>query len=377
MTSKAVRRSQRYPGDAKDAIFQKEALRRLEELEALESSILDAIPQAVVGLHNRRINFVNHAVKLIFGWDPKEVIGKSVEVFYRSEEDSEKIARIFYSALEDQRTYSIEYPCRRRDGREILCVMRASRIGEKLEERRIVITYEDITEKKQAEEDLQRSREQLRNLSAHLHAVREEESIRIAREIHDELGQSLTALQMDLSWLDKHMPKDARDLREKTRRMGRLVETTVESVHKISTELRPVMLDDLGLTAAIEWQCGEFSKRSGIRCRASLNCNDPAINKELSTSLFRIFQEALTNIVRHADATEVRVKFIQEGDELHLEIVDNGRGITRKQIHDSKSLGIIGMRERARLWGGCITVEGLFGKGTMVRVKIPLCQGDR
>lgn len=362
--------------ESMQTIGQDEARRRLEELEALESSILDAIPQAVVGLHNRRINFVNHAVRVIFGWTPKELIGKSAGLFYCNDEDSQKIAQIFYSALENQRTYSIEYPCRRKDGRKILCMMRASRIGDRLEERRIVITYEDITVKKQEEEELQRSREQLRNLSAHLQAAREEESTRIAREIHDELGQSLTALQMDLSWLDKHLPKEACELKDKAKRMNRLVDTTVESVHKISTELRPVLLDDLGLVAAMEWQIEEFRKRSGVRCEAILKCDDHAIDKDLSTSLFRIFQEALTNIARHADATGVDVKLIQTGNEIRLEVADNGRGISRKQIHNSKSLGIIGMRERAHLWGGNVTVNGKCGSGTIVTVKIPICQED-
>jgi len=363
-------------GDSMETIRHNDARRRLEELEALESSILDAIPQAVVGLHNRRINFVNHAVKVIFGWEPKELIGESAGVFYCNDEYSEKIAQIFYSALENQRTYSIEYPCRRKDEREILCMMRASRIGDKLEERRIVITYEDITVKKQAEKELQRSREQLRNLSAHLQAAREEESTRIAREIHDELGQSLTALQMDLSWLDKHLPKKTGALKEKAKRMSRLVDTTVESVHKISTELRPVMLDDLGLTAAMEWQIEEFRKRSGVKCEICLNYDDNVIDKKLSTSLFRIFQETLTNIARHADATGVRVKLIQIGNELCLEVADNGRGIFPNQIHDSKSLGIIGMRERAHLWGGSVSVNGQSGSGTIVTVKIPISQGD-
>ena len=137
------------------------------------------------------------------------------------------------------------------------------------------------------------------------------------------------------------------------------------------------MLDDLGLTAAMEWQIKEFRKRSGIRCKANLNYDDTEISKDLSTSLFRIFQEALTNIIRHSGATGVRVEFIQKGDELHLEVADNGRGISRKQIHDSKSLGIIGMRERARLWGGSVTVNGKCGKGTLVTVKIPIFKGDR
>ena len=259
-------------GNSMDVTERKEASRRLEELEALESSILDAIPQAVVGLHERRINFANHAVKIIFGWHREELIGKSIRMIYRNEEEADKIGDIFYSTLEHQRTYETEFPCLCKDGQEILCRMKASRIGEKLREKRIVVTYEDITAEKKAQEDLERSRQDLRNLSIHLQSVREEESTRVARKIHDELGQSLTALQMDLSWLENRLPADSKNIREKTRSMSDLVDATIESVHKITMELRPSLLDDLGLPAAIEWQAGDFQKRSGIRCQANIRC---------------------------------------------------------------------------------------------------------
>ncbi|HQI24196.1 MAG TPA: PAS domain S-box protein, partial [Smithella sp.] len=260
-------------GNSMDVTERKEAGRRLEELEALESSILDAIPQAVVGLHERRINFANHAVKIIFGWHREELIGKSIRMIYRNEEEADTIGDLFYSTLEKQRTYETEFPCRCKDGREIICRMKASRIGEKLREKRIVVTFEDITAQKKAQEDLERSRQDLRNLSAHLQSVREEESTRMARKIHDELGQSLTALQMDLSWLKTRLPTSSNSIREKTKSMSELVDATIESVHTITTELRPSLLDDLGLPAAIEWQAGDFQKRSGIRCQAYITGN--------------------------------------------------------------------------------------------------------
>ncbi len=360
-----------------ETIGQHDARHRMEEMKALESSILDAIPQAVVGLRNRRINFVNHAVKVVFGWDPEDLIGECAWIFYRNENESNKIAQIFYSALETQRTYSVEYPCRRKEGQEILCMLRASRIGDKLEERRIVITYEDITEQKQAKDELERSREKLRNLSAHLQVAREKERTRIARELHDELGQSLTALQMDFAWLDNHLPKKTDTLREKARRMSRLVDTTIESVRRISKELRPILLDDLGLNAAMEWHIQEFQERSDVRCDAYLECDDSVIDKDLSTALFRIFQEALTNIARHADATEVRIGLSREGNEFCLEVMDDGRGISPEQIDDSMSLGIIGMRERAHLWGGSVCLRGKGGGGTIVTVRIPISRGER
>jgi len=359
-------------GNSMNITEQKEARNRLEELEALESSILDAIPHAVIGLHNRVFNFANNAVKAVFGWRPEELIGKSVRILYRSDEDYEEIARRFYTALETRRTFSTEFPCRRKDGVEILCMVRASRIGETLRERRIVVTYEDITERVRAEKELQHSREELRNLSAHQQTVREEERTRIAREIHDELGQSLTALKMDIAWLKSRLPAGLKPLHAKAQQMSTLADTTIETVHRISTELRPGLLDDLGLEAAIEWQAADFQSRAGITCEAVLSAEDLALDRDLATALFRIFQETLTNIARHSGATRTSVRLEREGENLILTVADNGRGITRKQADDGRSFGIIGMRERAHLWGGELHIEGRREQGTTVTVSIPL-----
>jgi PAS domain S-box-containing protein len=364
-------------GNSMDITERKEAGRRLEELEALESSILDAIPQAVVGLHERRINFANHAVKVIFGWHREELIGKSIRMIYRNEKEADEIGDIFYSSLEKQRTYETEYLCQCKDGREIICRMKASRIGEKLREKRIVVTFEDITDQKKAQKELERSRQELRNLSVHLQSVREEESTRVARKIHDELGQSLTALQMDLSWLENRLPAGNPDIREKMRSMSDLVDSTIESVHKIMLELRPSMLDDLGLPAAMEWQAGDFQKRSGVRCQVHICCREDMIDKELATAVFRIFQETLTNIARHAKATNCRMSLTGNDKELCLEVADNGIGITQWQVDAPRSFGMIGMRERAHLFGGTVHVRNLKPSGTMVRVVIPAGKGER
>lgn len=364
-------------GSSMDITERKEAGRRLEELEALESSILDAIPQAVVGLHERRINFANHAVRNIFGWNREELIGKSITMIYRNEADAEGIGDLFYASLEQRRTYETEFPCRRKDGREILCRMKASRIGEELREKRIVVTFEDVTAQKKAQEELERSRQELRNLSLHLETARETECARVARKIHDELGQSLTALQMDLAWLTSRLPVKQKEIREKTRGMSDLVAAAIESVHNISTELRPSLLDDLGLPAAVEWQAADFQKRAGIGCRATIRCGGAAIAKELSTAVFRIFQETLTNIARHSRATHCRVGLTANEKELCLEVTDNGIGITPWQIDDSRSFGMIGMRERANRWGGTLYVGNAKPAGTTVRVLIPLDKGGR
>jgi PAS domain S-box-containing protein len=364
-------------GNSMDITAQKEARKSLQELDALKASILDAIPQAVVGLANRRINFANTAVEEVFGWRPDDLIGKSVTLFYRNEKEAEEIGRNFYTPLEHQRTFVAEFNCRRKDGRDILCRMRSSRIGGKLtKERRIVITYEDITEQRRAEEELANSREQLRNLSVYLQSVREKESARIAREIHDDLGQSLTALQMDLAALAVSLPVGDATVAAKVQRMRRLVDTSIDSVHRISTELRPILLDDLGLTAAMEWQVQEFQERTGVQCEAHLDCKESIIEKDLATTLFRILQETLTNIARHAEASLVKVRLFRKNEELCLHISDNGKGITQKQIHDPKSFGIVGIRERVNMWGGAVNITGKPQKGTNIKVRIPTHRGE-
>jgi len=235
----------------------------------------------------------------------------------------------------------------------------------------IVGCWIDITERKQVEEQLERSLQQLRALSARLHSVREEERTRIAREIHDELGQALTGLKMDLSWLARHLPADAPELQRKVESMSQLVDATIHVVRRISTELRPGVLDDLGLLAAIEWQAHEFQTRTGIRCRLRARREDLDLDADRATAVFRIFQETLTNVARHARATEVVVRLDVGEQQLTLEVKDNGIGISAEALADPHSLGLLGMRERALVFGGRLDVRGEPGRGTTVTVTIP------
>ncbi|MGE5311441.1 MAG: ATP-binding protein [Nitrospirota bacterium] len=217
-----------------------------------------------------------------------------------------------------------------------------------------------------------RAHEELRNLSLYLQTAREEERTRIAREIHDELGQALTALKMDLFWLRKRLGPEAGAFEAKTDSMEKVIDDTIATVQRLSGELRPGILDDLGLAAAIEWQAGEFEKRTGIPCRVQVSPEDITLDRDRSTTVFRIFQEALTNVARHAHATEVAVSLEQGEARVNLTVVDNGRGITEKELSSSKSFGLLGIRERVRFLGGDIVIEGRPKKGTTVRVAIPL-----
>jgi signal transduction histidine kinase len=226
--------------------------------------------------------------------------------------------------------------------------------------------------RKRVEQELIDSREQLRNLSAYLQAAREEERARIAREIHDELGQTLTALKMDLSWLGKRLPEDGALLHEKTATMTDLVDTTIKAVQRISAELRPGLLDNLGLAEAIEWQAREFRDRTGIECEMKCSLDSVVIERDRATAIFRIFQEALTNVARHAEATKIVIAMRQKTHTLLLKVRDSGKGITREKVFDPNSFGLVGMRERVHPWGGKVKIKGVPGKGTVVFVNLPV-----
>jgi PAS domain S-box-containing protein len=358
-------------GNSMDITELMEAQKKVAELKALETSFLEAIPHAVIGLQERRIIFANDGVESVFGWKANELIGQSVVVLYRNESERREIAKRLYSTLKRQRTFSTEFPCRRKDGRDIECLISASRIGDSLKHRNIVITYEDITESKRAKYELEKSRKQLRNLSAHLESAREEERTRIARELHDELGQMLTALNMDIVMLNKKIPCDNAYLREKTDSMASLVSMTMQTLKKIYMDLRPGMLDHLGLTAAMGWQAEEFEKRTGIECDISFIPEDFEVHPDLSTAIFRIFQETLTNVSRHADATAVTINLRNRNGGIELMVKDNGRGISDDQLSKPDSYGLIGIAERAYHWGGNVSIAGRKNQGTTVKVSIP------
>src|SRR3954454_3516459 len=183
-------------------------------------------------------------------------------------------------------------------------------------------------DRRRAEEQLRESHEQLRALSVYLQTVREDERTRIAREVHDELGQALTGCKLDVSWIAGKLPKDQRALLQKTRELTGHIDSTIQLVRRIATELRPGILDHLGLAAALEWQANEFQNRTGIRCDVRANLGEAMLEQELSTTLFRIFQETLTNVIRHAGATHVAVTLKQLTGKVILQVTDNGRGIT-------------------------------------------------
>jgi len=220
--------------------------------------------------------------------------------------------------------------------------------------------------------ELRASEENLRALAAHLQHVREEEWSRIAREIHDELGQVLTGLKMDLKWIADALDPGQAALEERAKAMSARIDDAVRSVRRIATRLRPEALDELGLLAAIEWQASDFQRRTGVRCVARFADAMPELDGERSVAAFRILQELLTNVARHANATRVDVAVGVEDGGLVLTIEDDGRGIDREAVSSRGSLGLLGMRERALQFGGTVEISGAQGGGTRARVFIPL-----
>lgn len=485
----------------------KQARQKLDELTSLQSSIMAAIPHAVVVLKDRIITFANHAVESVFGWRPEELIGKSMRVLFRSQEEYDQEGKRFYSLIENLKTYSMEFTYRHRSGHDVVCLTSVSWIKGTGEDdiTRIVATHTDITEKKRALERLQesqrvlstlmgnipgmvyrrrpgkewpvefvsegsldltgyrpsdlvdskvtsfsqlihpndrkavwekvkkalnagehfeimyriiradkevrwvwerglgiyspsgeivaveglitdvtehkraelaleKSRRQLSLHADHLDVLLEGVRTEIAREIHDELGQILSALKMDLFWLSRRIPEGCSDMIQKVQSMMLLLDSTIKTVERILVTLRPSMLDELGLTAAIEWLGEEFQARTGIVCEAVLEPTPERLitNDKISTALFRICQEALTNITRHAQATNVQITLKTMDDQIELQVSDNGIGISNQDEKKSGSFGLLGIRERVNLLGGRVNIAGRKGKGTVLRVRIPL-----
>jgi two-component system, NarL family, sensor histidine kinase UhpB len=236
---------------------------------------------------------------------------------------------------------------------------------------------EDITERKGAEDRLKASSEQLRALSASLQSAREKEATRIARQIHDDMGGILTGLRWEIEELEKMIqqpadPAGLKAMQAKLATMAGLTDTTVNVVRRIASELRPSILDDLGLMEAVEWQAEQFQARTGIECRCDWALHDIPLGDLESTAVFRVVQEALTNIIRHAQATQVRIRMRIEDGMFILAVVDNGCGITQEEVVNRKSLGLLGMQERTHLIGGQVEIVGDKGTGTTLRLRVPL-----
>ena len=304
------------------------------------------------------------------GVDREAVIGMKCHEVFRGHRCDTPDCPLVRISMGDER---VEYDSEKEtpDGKIIPCIVTATPfrrpdgtfVG-------IVEDFKDISERIESEKEIMDSREQLRDLTIHLQLVREEERSRIEREIHDELGQSLTVLNMDVYWLRKHCSKDDPAVVEKTTAMSELISNTTDSVKRICQELRPRLLDDFGLSAAIEWLAEDFSQRTSIPCRITSNPAEIMLQEELSIAVYRVFQEALTNIIRHSGATRVTVELRNQSGLFDMCIRDNGKGIT-SEMSNKHSFGLIGIKERVHGFGGEVGIQ-TGSSGTTLTVKIPV-----
>jgi len=232
----------------------------------------------------------------------------------------------------------------------------------------------DVTDRHLAAQQVEASRQQLRALTARLQQVREEERTGIAREIHDELGQALTGLKMDIAWLKDRLPRD-HEVRSQCASIIQRIDGTLSTVRRIATELRPSVLDQLGLAAALEWLGQEFGARTGIEVTMDLCTDECTVPDHLGSSVFRVCQESLTNVARHAEAKRVTIRLLQTADDVTLEVSDDGIGIPSERLDGTASLGIVGMRERALACGGEFTITGRPRLGTTVLLRVPTATG--
>jgi len=261
----------------------------------------------------------------------------------------------------------------RADGREFPIEASISQTGTGTS-RYFTVILRDITRRKDFEDALRRQQDELRELSARVLEAREEEKTLIARELHDELGQLLTALKMDVAWLRGRLPADAPETTAKVEQMNAVLDQTVGSVRRISADLRPLMLDDLGLADAASWLVEDFSQRAGVECALAIapGSDFDAVDRRAATALYRALQESLTNVGRHAGARHARIALRIEGDSVCLDVEDDGRGIEVEDIAKPRSLGLKGMRERALYLGGTFEVERASRGGTRLRLRVPL-----
>lgn len=234
-----------------------------------------------------------------------------------------------------------------------------------------IANFHDISERKKTELEILKKNEQLRYQASHLQHIREYERTKMSREIHDELGQQLTALKMDIDWVLHKQENQKKSVIVKLKEMLKMNDDIMTTIRRISFDLRPAIIDDLGLIAALEWKCNNFEKKTGISCQFISNIKERKFESNFSINTFRILQETFTNISRHAEAKSVVVNVNQNKTELFIEIVDDGKGINNENINNGKTLGILGMKERAALLGGSLVIEGTKNIGTITKLKLP------
>lgn len=352
----------------------------LKRNEILLNGITSSLGEGIYVLNEEgKLVFMNPEAERLLGWTEAELLGRNIHnIIHGQNRDGTPLSEAdcgIHNVLMTGITYqSDDQVFVRRNGTLIPVSITASAIIENNKATASVTVFQDITLRKRAEQKLRESRRQLQKLTAHLQTVREEERARIARELHDELGQMLTGVKLDAKWLASALTGGEVFIQEKIVSMSKLIDDTLDAMRRVAADLRPVMLDDLGLEAALEWLTEEFGKRSGLHTRLELDvadglCQLQQLDTEIATAAYRVTQECLNNIARHARALHVQILLRCTGDKIFLRIADDGQGMTERQKRNS--FGIVGMRERTAGLGGTFHISSIKGEGTCVEVSLP------
>ena len=356
------------------------AMQSLHISQAREKVVLDSAMDAILSIdHEQRIVLYNAAAEQLFNWPRAEVLGQPLDKLIPARFRAAHAAHI-------ARFGQTGVTSRRMGDQTVLTGLRAdgsefpieAAISQHSEQGKQVFTVilRDVTERVNAVNALTHSRAQLRQFAGAAASVREQEKSRIARELHDELAQALTALKMDLSWAQERLPAAATALAAKLDTMQTMLGDTVAATRRIAADLRPLMLDDLGLLPAVEWLLNNFRARTGITCEFDLATPELELTEPHATAIFRILQESLTNVARHARATLVEVSLGRDDDAVLLTVQDNGCGFEVSGQRDPASFGLMGLRERVYLLDGELTLESRPGSGTRIGVRVPLTAPD-
>ena len=355
-------------------VFRDVSERRQEQIETAEQAALLELTQDSVFVIDMEgaVLFWSRGAEAMMGYTKAEATGKIAHEMLCTEfpqpfsEIRDELQRVGHWEGDLIKTAH--------DGRRVVVAGRwALQWGKRDQAPRVLVINSDITERKRGEESLILQREQLRALAERLQWVREEDRKKVARDLHDQIGQILTAIKMDMTWMTRHLPESEGAVLGRLKESIQLINDGVKAVRTICSGLRPGVLDDLGLAAAIEWQASEFTSRNGVQCHVSVPPVDLHLDGDRATATFRIFQECLTNVIRHAQANRVRVALCQEEDSILLVVEDDGVGFSESGLSNSLgSLGLLGMKERAQYCGGDVQISSSPGNGTTVTVRVPL-----
>ena len=352
------------------------AATRLEQSEARLRGILDSAMDAIITVDEaQRVVLFNNAAETMFGWTRDEALGAPLDRLIPERFRGAHAAHVRRFGETGVTSRRMGGSLRivtglRRNGEEFPIDASISQIGD-AGQRFFTVILRDVTARIEAEDALRRSKNELQELGAAAHMTREQEKSRISRELHDELGQLLTMLQMDVAWCKEKLPPGNDAFAAKVDRMATLLKSTIAATRRIAADLRPLMLDDLGLVPSIEWLVENFTQRTGIACELSVDRQDLALSKAHASAVFRIVQESLTNVAKHAQAAHADIAIERDDGALVVRIEDDGVGFSLQAPRKPNSFGLLGLRERASLLGGEVTIDSAPGEGTIVEVRLP------